>query len=79
MTTIFVVFLGLSKIATFPQYFKYKAAFFGPKEDSVGHKKFQRLKKWGQMLSLMLSSGISGTTCPGVRVARSPKTPVRFC
>ena len=31
------------------------------------------------MLSLMLSYGISGTTCPGARVARSPKTPARFC
>ena len=56
-----------------------KRHFQGKKNSCIVHKKFQRFKKWGQMLSLMLSSGISGTTCPGARVPRSQKTPVRFC
>ena len=76
---IFFIFPGTSKNESLSQYFNYKKALSGQKNGCIVHKKFQRFQKWGQMLSLMLSSGISGTTCPGARVARSKKTPVRFC
>ena len=75
----FFIFPGTSKNASLSQYFNYKKALLGQTYGFVFHKKFQRFQKWGQMLSLMLSSGISGTTCPGTRVPRSQKTPVRFC
>ena len=49
MTTVFVIFLGTSKIATLTQNVNYKTASLGPKEGSIGHEKFQRFQKWGQM------------------------------
>ena len=56
---VFFIFLGISKNATLTQYFNYKLALFCHKEGSIGHKKFQRFQKWGQMSSSTLASGIS--------------------
>ena len=42
-------------------------------------KKFHRFHGWWKNSIELYLNKFSGTTCPGARVARFPKTPIRYC
>ena len=67
---IFFIFQSTSKTATSAQNFDYKKAYFGSTKVTIGHKKFQRFQKWGQILSKTSTSYIELTLLP--RAADSP-------
>ena len=55
----FFHFVDTSKIATSTSFFNNKRGIFSSKRDRMGHKKFQRFQKWGQMLWRTITSHIS--------------------